>query len=557
MADEERENFVPCGTESELGVTCEGEDHHQAMDRFVFDLGHKAVRISRGEVAWDPSDRILDDARLKRTGSSREEHEYFRQRLWREGGNHLLPNGARFYHDGQPEISTPLCHNPQQAIIWSRACYRWIDYLRKTYLTALGKKYHVFRNNVALRDINDPRFWLGSPKSRITFACHEDYTFTRSVPTRKLISTLSPFFILRPPVIGAGKVGADNDMPWTDFQISARADFFECLIGTQTTVARPIYNLRDTPYADETRYRRIHVINGDSNMLELPEYLKIGLTSILLMMLRDSQIDNRFELLDPIDSFWRVSRDLDFREHYAFRNRSGRKTVLDCLKEYADLFWNYLEVYQPDNEAYKNVVRLFFAVLNLLETRDREAFWGKSDWGTKWLLLNSALELKRKSWQSDLAAKLDIQYHDNDHENGLFFRKIHPDPLTVRVSTDEEVESAMLEPPPTRSRWTTETNFKFKRQIYSADFWYKTKFLSEESDLIKELRFNNPHLAWNAELANQLLSLPLSEFLEAVPNADLDATINNRKGLDFYRTRKDYDPDDYEFVQLPFPWKRL
>ena len=112
----------------------------------------------------------------------------------------------------------------------------------------------------------------------------------------------------------------------------------------------------------------------------------------------------------------------------------------------------------------------------------------------------------------------------------------------------------MLEPPPTRSRWLVETRLKFRKQVFSSDFWHKITFTSKKPKELTTLRFNNPYTAWNAELAERLLSLPLPEFLEAVPNAGLDATVGNRARLDFSRIGRDYDPDDYEFIELPPPW---
>lgn len=565
MADQEKQRFVPCGLETELGVICKGTDPWYAGRHFVYDMAHPAMGFDKSGMAWDPSARILDQERSAKSAppvsaivSEKEEHEFFFQRTWREGGNHLLPMGARVYDDGQAEKSTPLCHNPVQAVIWSRSGYRWTDDLRKKYKEVLGKEYRVYRNNVALRCVEDDRL-AAFRRSRVSYACHENYTVSRSVPFDVLIFLFSPWFVLRTPIIGAGKVGADNGMPWIDFQMSQRADFFDCLYGPQTTSNRPIFNTRDTPYADEVLYRRLHVITGDSNMCELSEYLKIGLTSILVMMVKDRWMDSRFELLDPVRSFWKVSRDLEFRELLDFRNRRERKTVLDCLKEYADLFWNYLETCQPRNEIYKDVVKRFYELIALLELRDIGALFGKSDWATKLLIVKRACERKGQTFKSDFAVTLDRQYSDNDHENGLFFRKVQNDPDTVRIATDEEVGRAMSEPPPTRSRWLTETIFRFRPQVENSDFWHTINFLLEKPISRKVLRFGNPHILWDEELAARLFSLPLSEFLEAIPSAGLDAVVKDREKLVFtYLSRKGrrYDPDDDdgEFVRLPYIW---
>jgi hypothetical protein len=54
--------------------------------------------------------------------------------------------------------------------------------------------------------------------------------------------------------------------------MSQRADYVENDVGLETTFNRPIINTRDEPHADAERYRRLHVIVGDSNMSEVATY---------------------------------------------------------------------------------------------------------------------------------------------------------------------------------------------------------------------------------------------------------------------------------------------
>ena len=59
-----------------------------------------------------------------------------------------------------------------------------------------------------------------------------------------------------------------------DYQLTQRADFFEEEVGLETTLKRPIINTRDEPHADARKYRRLHVIVGDANLIaggDLPE----------------------------------------------------------------------------------------------------------------------------------------------------------------------------------------------------------------------------------------------------------------------------------------------
>ena len=98
---------------------------------------------------------------------------------------------------------------------------------------------------------------------------------------------LTPFFVTRQVVCGAGRVGIGQDGREHGFQISQRADFFEVEVGLETTLKRPIINTRDEPHADPEKYRRLHVIIGDANLAEISTYLKVGTTALVLAMIED------------------------------------------------------------------------------------------------------------------------------------------------------------------------------------------------------------------------------------------------------------------------------
>src|SRR5262245_66122787 len=147
-----------------------------------------------------------------------------------------------------------------------------------------------------------------------SYGYHENYLMSRMVPFERIVKVLAPFFVTRPIFAGAGKVGAENQTSPTDYQISQRADFFECLVDLNTMVRRPIVNSRDEPHAEYGKYRRLHVIVGDANMAELSTYLKVGTLAIVLDLLDSGAGWPQFELDDPVRSIKRVSRDVGMKE---------------------------------------------------------------------------------------------------------------------------------------------------------------------------------------------------------------------------------------------------
>ena len=96
---------------------------------------------------------------------------------------------------------------------------------------------------------------------------------------------LIPFLVTRQVYAGAGKVlqTARGAM----YCVSQRAEHIWEGVSSATTRSRPIINTRDEPHADAERYRRLHVIVGDSNMSEYTTFLKVGTTSIMLRMLEE------------------------------------------------------------------------------------------------------------------------------------------------------------------------------------------------------------------------------------------------------------------------------
>ena len=99
-----------------------------------------------------------------------------------------------------------------------------------------------------------------------------------------------PHFVSRQIVVGAGKVGAETEAALERrpaFQLSQRAEFFEEVVGLETTLKRPIINTRDEPHCDAERFRRLHVIIGDANMSQVATFVKLGSTALLLAALEE------------------------------------------------------------------------------------------------------------------------------------------------------------------------------------------------------------------------------------------------------------------------------
>jgi proteasome accessory factor A len=257
-----------------------------------------------------------------------------------------------------------------------------------------------------------------------------------------------PHFISRQIYCGAGKVGSEaSGVPADEvpFQLSQRADFFEEEVGLETTLKRPIVNTRDEPHADAQKYRRLHVIVGDANMSEISTYLKLGTTALVLSMIEDEFLPREFVFAAPVQALRRVSYDLSLRRPIELSD-GGTVTALEVQWELFDRAKKYGEEFGYEcvggDEHGREVVRYWESVLTALET-DPMTLASQLDWVAKYRLIEGYRDRHGLEWDDARLAAMDIQYHDLRPDKGLAGRV-----GLERLSTDDEVDRAMSEPPP-------------------------------------------------------------------------------------------------------------
>ncbi len=199
--------------------------------------------------------------------------------------NVILTNGARLYVDhAHPEYSAPEVTGPRDAVLWDKAGERVMATAAQRALAVPGTPpIKLYKNN--------------TDGKGASYGTHENYLMARRTPFAEIVRHLTPFFVSRQVVTGAGRVGIGQDGRDDGFQLSQRADFFEVEVGLETTLKRPIINTRDEPHADPEKYRRLHVIIGDANLSEISTYLKVGTTALVLSMIEDGWLtDNGIDL---------------------------------------------------------------------------------------------------------------------------------------------------------------------------------------------------------------------------------------------------------------------
>jgi proteasome accessory factor A len=356
---------------------------------------------------------------------------------WGRSSNVFLENGARLYLDvgSHPEYATPECDSILDLVAHDKAGERILEQLVGSAEARLREEgirgvVFLFKNN--------------TDSAGNSYGCHENYLTSRRDDFAHYAEVLIPFLVSRQIYAGAGKVlqTARGAM----YCISQRAEHIWEGVSSATTRSRPIINTRDEPHADAERYRRLHVIVGDSNMSEYATFLKIGAASILLRMLEDPGVVLRdMTLENPIRAIREISHDTTLRRRVRLAN--GREaSALEIQSEYYNRARRYQESkgFSPMEDQ---ALDMWEHCLTNLESDP----W-KLDRECDWVIKHHLIDRYRSKNQIPLThpkvALIDLQYHDVNRQRGLFY-KMQAAGLVERTCSDEAIETAMDEPPQT------------------------------------------------------------------------------------------------------------
>ncbi len=424
-----------CGIETEYGIQAAGPDSNPVTASSLL-VNAYAAEVDR-RTGWDFEDESPDkDAR----GYAHE--GAMPPMVETHLANTVLTNGARYYVDhAHPEYSTPECLDPLELVCHDKAGE---EVLRRSMAAAAALPSApvvvVYKNN--------------SDGKGNSYGCHENYLMDRTVPFANVVSGIIPHFVSRMIFTGSGKVGCETTAFGSEpvrFQISQRAEFFEEMVGLETTLKRPIVNTRDEPHADPKRFRRLHVIVGDANLAEVATFLKVGTTALVLALIEDEMLPAKeLTLSDPVRAMHQVSADLTLSRPLRMADGSTM-TALEIQWEIFAAARRYakergLEMIGGDSVG-EMVLDRWEAVLHGLET-DPASLVGQLDWVAKRHLIDAYRERHGLSWDNHRLAALDLQYHDLRPERSLFARL-----AMERIVDPSAVAEAVTEPPRRTRAW--------------------------------------------------------------------------------------------------------
>jgi Pup amidohydrolase len=345
--------------------------------------------------------------------------------------NVILTNGARLYVDhAHPEYSAPEVTNARDAVIWDKAGERVMEEAALKAATVPGQpRLQLYKNN--------------TDGKGASYGTHENYLMARSTPFTSVIGGLTPFFVSRQVICGAGRVGLGSTGDKAGFQLSQRADYIEVEVGLETTLKRGIINTRDEPHADADKYRRLHVIVGDANLAETATYLKVGTTALILDMIESGIRFDQLRLADPVRAVHAISHDPTLKTTVELAN--GRKfTGLDMQFAYHELVTRFVEREGTDRVS-QDVLRMWGQVLDDLAT-DPAKCADRLDWPAKLRLLEGYRARDSLNWGSPRLQLVDLQYADVRLDKGLYNRLVSRGSMR-RLVSEEEVRDAVTKPP--------------------------------------------------------------------------------------------------------------
>jgi proteasome accessory factor PafA2 len=438
------------GLETEYGITLSGADtvdvvaesielvrrytEHGALMKWDYDLEdpHLDARGFRARELLQDTDESAYYEIDKRRPLSFEEIK----------SDLVLSNGARFYNDhAHPEYSTPECTTLRQIVAQDKAGERILAECarRRNQKLPSGYEVRLYKNNTDF--------------SGHSYGCHDNYLMRRDIAWDQIVAGILPFLVTRQIFAGAGKMGVETESGQSEpgiYQISQRADFFSVVVSIDTMNRRPLINTRDEPHVDASRYRRFHVILGDSNMSEWSTAMKIGTTALVLDLIERGEAP-QLEIAQPVDANKSISRDQTY--DWIIELKDGRKiSAIDVQRIYLRAasrlgpLSNSQDVAASEEER-AWILREWENVLNDLE-RDAMSARDRVDWAAKKFLLDALQEEEKLSWSDPWLQSIDLEYHNLDLDRGLYYEVLRKG-LMRRVTTEDEIKSAIFNPPET------------------------------------------------------------------------------------------------------------
>lgn len=348
--------------------------------------------------------------------------------------NTFLGNGARLYLDvgSHPEYATAECDSVDDLLANDRAGELLFADLAAQANTSLESeglagRIHLFKNNLDAEGNS--------------FGCHENYLVRRRPDYRSRISSMVPYFVTRQICTGAGHLARGDDGS-VRYEFSQRARQMWDAISSASTRSRPMINTRDEPHGDAEKYRRMHVIVGDSNIAQTTTALKVAATEAILIMIEDGGILPNLALAEPMEAIRATSADLSGQTPLELES-GGTTTPIDIQRRTRDAALNHLDRkgYELD-ETRTYLLDLWGRAIDAVDSGDHSGIVTEIDWAAKLNLFSRYCDRGGLTFADPRIARLNLAYHDitanglrGSMEQGGLLRTLLPEGIAERAMT--------------------------------------------------------------------------------------------------------------------------
>ena len=518
------------GTETEYAVSALGMEHYNPV-KLSFDVVGAAANEQTKHIRWDyRQEDPVNDARGTRLERASAHPDLLTDAPQLNITNVIAVNGGRVYVDhAHPEYSAPETDDPFDAVLYDHAGDLIMRECARKASEQTGIAIALHRNNVDGKGAS--------------WGTHENYMMLRSVPFDQVAKLMTAHFVARQIFTGSGRVGIGERSETAGYQLSQRADYFHMKVGLQTTFDRPIINTRDESHSTDA-YRRLHVIVGDANRMDVPQALKLGTTSMLLWVLehgREAGLDleammDALALTDPVEAMHTVSHDLTLNAELPLRNGGMttawqmQVTLRSMVYAAAAMVYGSDTVGEPvwPDRSTRNIMAMWgqaladVAAIRHADDDRRLAMReeaGRIEWLLKWRLLEKLRRKTGSDWADPRLAAVDLRWAALDSSDSIFMKLT---PQMERLVDDAQLRRAISEPPSDTRAWLRAQMIRrFPEQTVAASWSHLTvrsEMSGDESveNVMTSLDMSNP------------LDFGESQCLRAFEGASDAQTVMNR-----------------------------
>ncbi|WP_171002614.1 depupylase/deamidase Dop [Bifidobacterium moukalabense] len=471
------------GTETEYAVSSRGAGRYNPV-QLSFDVVGAASDERTKHIRWDyRQEDPVNDARGTRLERACAHPDLLTDAPQLNITNVIAANGGRVYVDhAHPEYSAPETTDPFEAVRYDHAGDLIMRRAASKASDITGHAIVLHRNNVDGKGAS--------------WGTHENYTLLRAVPFEEVTRLMTAHFVSRQIYTGSGRVGLGERSERTGYQLSQRADYFHMKVGLQTTFDRPIINTRDESHSTD-EYRRLHVIVGDANRMDVPQALKLGTTSMLLWLLEhagEAGLDlnammDALTLADPVEAMHTVSHDLTLNAELPLEN-GGTTTAWQMQVTLRGMVYAAAAMIHgsdtagepawPDRST-RNIMAMWgqaLADVAAIRHADDDRRLGMSEqagrieWLLKWRLLEKLRRKINSDWADPRLAAVDLQWAALDPKDSIFAKLASQ---TERLIGDAQLEQASTEPPSDTRAWLRAQMIRrFPEQVVAASWSHLT-----------------------------------------------------------------------------------